>query len=134
MRTSDTLLSAMANALISSAAGGKLRFYSGTRPAGPGTALSGNTLLAELTLGSPAFPSAVNGVLTSNAITQDASADASGTCTFARLFASDGTTALHDFSVSATGGGGEIQFSTTTFTATLPVNVPTLTIAVPMGT
>lgn len=78
---------------------GKLRIYSGTQPATPDTALSGNTLLAELTFNATAFGSASGGVITANAITSDSSADATGTAAFFRCFASDGTTALLDGTV-----------------------------------
>lgn len=78
---------------------GKLRIYSGTQPATPDTALSGNTLLAELTFNATAFGAASGGVITANAITSDSSADATGTAAFFRCFASDGTTALLDGSV-----------------------------------
>lgn len=93
---------------------GKLRIYSGTRPANADTALSGNTLLAELTFGATAFPAASGGVLTANAITSDPAADATGTASFARAFESDGTTVLDDFGVT-TGSpapGTEVQLNT----------------------
>lgn len=75
---------------------GYLRIYSGTQPANADTALSGNTLLAELRFGATAFGAASAGVSTANAITQDSSADATGTATFFRCLKSDGTTALLD--------------------------------------
>lgn len=78
---------------------GYLRIYSGTQPANADTALSGNTLLAELRFGATAFGAAASGVSTANAITQDSSADATGTATFFRCLKSDGTTALMDGTV-----------------------------------
>lgn len=82
---------------------GYLRIYSGTQPATADTALSGNTLLAELRYGNPAFGSAANGVATANAITQDSGADATGTATFFRALKSDGTTVVFDGSVGTSG-------------------------------
>lgn len=77
-----------------------LRFYSGTRPLNVGAALAGNTLLAELRGNASGWaPAASAGASTANAITSDSSADNSGTVTFARLFKSDGTTAVMDLSV-----------------------------------
>ena len=73
---------------------GLLRVYSGTPPADANAALSGNTLLAELTFGATAFGAAVAGVATANAITQDASADATGSPSFARAFETGGTTVV----------------------------------------
>jgi hypothetical protein len=57
---------------------GKVRIYSGTRPATGGTA---TTQLAELPCNATFAPAASGGVLTMNAITSDASADATGTAT-----------------------------------------------------
>lgn len=69
----------------------KLRIYSGSRPANADTAPSG-TLLAELTCGTPFAPAASGGVLTANAITQDLTADNTGTASWFRLVDSAGTT------------------------------------------
>lgn len=64
-----------------------MRVYDGTRPATGGTA---TTLLAELTCSDPAAPSASGGVLTFSAITQDSSANATGTATWCRFVDSTG--------------------------------------------
>lgn len=82
---------------------GYFRIYSGTRPATPDTALSGNTLLAELTFGATAFAAASGGTKTANAIGSDTSADATGTATFFRAFKTDGTTAVVDGTVGTSG-------------------------------
>lgn len=91
------------DAMLATANNGRLRIYSGTPPANADAALSGNTLLAELTLGATAFGAASAGVATAAAITSDASADATGTPTFFRLLASDGTTVLFQGTAAATG-------------------------------
>lgn len=90
---------AAANAKAALLNTGYLRFYDGTQPAGPGTAITTQVLLAELRFSATAFASAVNGVATANAITSDSDADATGTVTWYRALASDGTTAVHDGSV-----------------------------------
>lgn len=79
------------NAVAATLNGGSVRIYAGTAPANADGALSGNTLLAQATLGSPAFGAATAGVVTANAITADSSADATGTPTFFRLLSSGGT-------------------------------------------
>lgn len=117
--------------LTNNAASGKLRIYSGTRPTNADTALSGNTLLAELTMNSTAFGSASSGVLTANAITSDSSADATGTATFARLFESDGTTVIEDYSLGTS--GTEVVISTTSIVATAVVSCSSFTITFPVG-
>jgi hypothetical protein len=98
-----------------------LRIYSGTQPATADTALSGNTLLAELTCGATFAPAASGGVATANAITQDSSADATGTATFFRLVKSDGTTVVCDGSVGT--ASADLVLVTTSITATQPVQV-----------
>lgn len=82
---------------------GFLDIYSGTRPAGPDTALSGNTLLASLPMSATAFAAASGGTKTANAITSDSSADATGTATFFRAFKADHTTAVIDGTVGTSG-------------------------------
>jgi hypothetical protein len=76
-------------------ASGKLRIYSGTRPATGGAI---TTLLVELTCNATFAPAASGGVLTLNAITSG-TAVATGTATWGRFFKSDGTTIAGDCSV-----------------------------------
>lgn len=101
---------------------GVLRIYDGTRPANVGTAVTTQVLLAELTCGSPFAPSASGGVLTANSITQDSSANATGTASWFRLFTSGGT-AVVDGDVTATGGGGDLTLNTVSIVAGGPVSV-----------
>jgi hypothetical protein len=81
-------------ALVDAGTAGLLRIYDGTQPATGGTA---TTLLAELTFTDPSFPAASAGVLTASAITDDSSANATGTATWFRVvdsaavFVFDGT-------------------------------------------
>lgn len=110
----DAVTTAVGNA-------GLLRIYSGSRPATVGTALSGNTLLAELTCATPFAAGASSGVLTFGTITQDSSADATGTAVFFRLFKSDGTTAVADGSVGTS--GSDLNLNTTAIVAGGPVTV-----------
>ena len=62
----------------------QVRIYDGTPPADANAALSSNTLLAQLSMSDPAFGAAAAGVATASAITQDSSADATGTASFFR--------------------------------------------------
>lgn len=80
--------------------GALLRIYDGSRPATGGTA---TTLLAELTCGSPFAGAASGGVLTANAITQDSSANATGTATWFRIVQSGGSTHVMDGDVGTSG-------------------------------
>lgn len=103
-----------------------LRIYSGTPPANANAALSGNTLLAELTCASPFAAGAASGVLTASAITQDASADATGTATFFRVYKSDGTTVAYQGTVGTS--GADLNLNTTSIASGGPVSVSSLTI------
>jgi len=132
MRTAVARRNEMLDAIRDNANSGKLRIYSGTRPTDSDTALSGNTLLAELTMNATAFAAASGGVLTANAITKDSSADATGTATFARLYESDGTTPWADLSVGTS--GTEIILNTTSIVAAAEVAVTSLTVTAPVGT
>jgi hypothetical protein len=89
--------------ILANANSGLLRIYSGTQPTDADTALSGNTLLAELTMNATAFAAASGGSASANAITGDTSADATGTASFFRLLKSDGTTVIMDGSVGTSG-------------------------------
>src|SRR5690349_10691813 len=96
---SDLSVNTEADALAPLFNNGYLRIYSGTQPATADTALSGNTLLAELRFNATAFPAASSGILTANAITSDTSADNTGTASFFRALKSDGTSVLMDGTV-----------------------------------
>lgn len=95
-----------------------LRIYNGTRPATAGTA---TTLLAELTCNATFAPSASGGVLTLNAITQDSSANATGTATWFRIVKSDGTTFVMDGDVGTS--GSDLNLNTTSLVSGGPVAV-----------
>jgi hypothetical protein len=101
-----------------------LRIYSGTRPATGGAE---TTQLAQLTCNATFAPAASGGVLTLNAITSDTSADATGTASWWRIYASDGTTHVMDGSI-AEGSGGDINFDDTAFVATGTVAISSLTV------
>lgn len=105
-------------------ASGKLRIYDGVRPASGGTA---TTLLAELALANPSAPSASGGVLTFTVPVTDTSADATGTATWARIV--DGSnTFVADMTVTASGGGGDVELVTTSIVATQEVKITSFTI------
>lgn len=112
----DSITTAAGNAAL-------LRIYDGTRPATGGAA---TTLLAELTCGTPFAAGASGGVLTLGSITQDASANATGTATWFRIVKSDGTTHVLDGSVGTS--GSDLNLTTTSIVATQPVSVTSFTI------
>jgi hypothetical protein len=79
--------------------GGFLDIFDQTQPTNADTAVGAQVKLASLPLSATAFAAAVNGAATANAITTDASADATGTASWFRVFKSDHTTAVWDGSV-----------------------------------
>lgn len=84
----NSRMNAVRDAVDAGAGAGLVRIYDGTQPATGGTA---TTLLAEGTCSDPCAPNASNGVLTFSAITQDSSANATGTATWFRVVDSTGT-------------------------------------------
>ena len=100
-----------------------LRIYDGTQPATGGTA---TTLLAELTCATPFASASASGVLTVGTVTQDSSANATGTATWFRLVRSDGTTIVLDGTVGTS--GADLNLVTVSIVATQPVQVTSWTI------
>jgi len=120
---------AAVNAISATLNSGEVLIYSGTAPANADAALSGNTLLAQLTLNATAFGAAASGVATANAITGDTAADATGTPTFFRLRTS-GSTVVYQGTAAAT--GAELNLSGLTGGQILigaPVSISSLTMA-----
>jgi hypothetical protein len=133
-RISTAARNAAADGIVDLLDGGsgaaKIRIYDGSQPAGPGTAVSGQTLLAELTCSDPAFGAASSGVATASAITSDTVADATGTASWFRALTSDNTAVIDGSvgtsdadlvldSVSIVAGG---TVAVTAWTVTMPAN------------
>ncbi len=91
---------------------------------------AGDVEVATLAFGSPGFAAAVAGVITANAIVPDSSATG-GVVTKAVLIDS-GAVVRVNCSVTATGGGGDIQLSTTTIVAGQAVSISSLTYTAPL--
>lgn len=112
----NTRLDAIDDAANGGAGAALLRIYDGTRPATGGTA---TTLLAELTFSDPAFGAAGSGIITASSITQDASANATGTATWFRVVDSSATFVM-DGNVSTS--GSDLNMTTTAIVSTQPVS------------
>ena len=120
---STAVRNAMLDAITSAiGSNGLLRVYDGTRPASGGAA---TTKLAELALSVTAAAGASGGVLTFNSITQDSSADATGTATWFRVVTSGGTFVI-DGDVGTS--GSDLNLTTTSIVATQPVSVTSFVI------
>jgi hypothetical protein len=126
--TRNAMLQKILDALDAGAGAATLKIYSGTQPANADTALSGNTLLATLTFTDPTAPAPSGGVITFSTITEDSSADAIGTATFARMADSTGATVM-DGDVGTT--GALITLNRTDFVVGGPVRITSFTITMP---
>lgn len=117
----DTITTRAGNAAL-------LRIYDSTGTGRPSTggAVTTQVLLAELTCGTPFAGAAAAGVLTANAITTDASANATGTATWFRIVKSDGTTFVLDGNVAAS--GSDLNLTTTSIVITQPVAISSFAI------
>jgi hypothetical protein len=131
LKLSNNVVNPQADALSDLADNGYLRIYDGTQPATADTAISTQVLLAELRFNATSAPAASNGVLTFNAITQDSSANNTGTASWFRALKSDGSTALFDGSVGTS--GSDINIATTSIVAGAIVGVSSFVYTVNKG-
>jgi hypothetical protein len=110
-----------------------LNFYSNATspPTNPGDALpGGSVLLSSVNFANTAFGSASAGVATANSLPISGAISNTGTCSWFRSVDGGGTV-LGDGTVTATGGGGDIVFNSTSFIAGGSVQINTLTMSVP---
>lgn len=134
---SDGTANALANALAGLCNSGTIKIYAGTQPTDANTAVSTQTLLATLTFGSTAFGSSAaagttpsrKATITANAITDDTSADATGTATWFRILKSDGTTVVLDGSVGTS--GADMNLATTSLVSGEDVAITSCTFSIP---
>lgn len=104
-----------------------LKIRTGSAPANVATADSG-TVLATLTLPSDWMAAASGGTKAKSGTWEDTSADATGTAAHFRLYASDGTTAHAQGTVTATGGGGDMTVDNTSFASGQAFTVTSFTL------
>lgn len=91
-----------------------MKIFSGAAPANCAAANSG-TVLATLNLPADYMAAAASGQKAKSGTWDDASADAAGTAGHWRIFASDGTTCHLQGTITATGGGGDMELDNTVF-------------------
>lgn len=123
-------------ALVDGGSGaGLLRIYTGSAPAGPGSAPTG-TKLVEIALNDPAFAAAATGVAdldVSPALS--GTGLAAGTAGWARIVDSTqgagSGLAVMDLTVSTVGGGGDVQLATLTISVGLTVDITSGNLTVP---
>lgn len=103
-----------------------LKMRTGTVPADCATADSG-TVLASLSLPSDWMAAASSGTKAKSG-TWSATAVATGTAGYWRLYASDGTTVGAQGTITATGGGGDMTLDNTSIASGQTVTVNTFTL------
>jgi hypothetical protein len=91
-----------------------MKIRTGAAPASCATADSG-TVLATINLPSDWMAAAASGSKSMSGTWQDTSADASGTAGHFRIYDSTGTTCHLQGTVTATGGGGDLQVDNVSF-------------------
>ena len=112
--------------------GGTIKIYTTAQPANANTALGAQVLLGTLTFSVTSAPGAAVGVTTFSAITEDSSADATGTAVWARIADSDANT-VFDCDITATGGGGTIELNTVSIVSGGPIRITSFTMTAPTG-
>lgn len=129
--TRDDIAQAVIDAIDAGAGAGTVNIYddSASRPADPDTAVpGGSVLLATLTFSDPCGTvSAGSGAITFSTITDDASADATGTALWFRVFDSD-SNAIMDGDCATS--GSDMNFNTTSIVSGKAVGITSWTITV----
>mgnify|MGYP006191101649 CR=1 FL=1 len=107
-----------------------LKIRSGAPPANVGAADTG-TVVATLALPADWMSAASNGSKAMLGSWADAAADAAGTAGHFRIYATDGTTAHAQGTITATGGGGDMTLDNTVFAAGQAFSITGFTINEP---
>lgn len=134
---SDNTANALGDALAARCNSGTIKIYAGSQPTDANTAVGAQTLLGTLTFGSTAFGSSAaagttpsrKATITANTITDDTSADATGTATWFRILKSDGTTVVMDGSVGTS--GADMNLATTALVAGEDIAITSCTFSIP---
>ena len=118
--------------LVDGGAGaGTIQLRTGSAP-DPDVAATG-TLLATLTYSDPSFGAAdTDGIATANSIADDTSADANGDAGYFRIEDSD-SNCVWQGTVTATGGGGDLELNTVTIVALGTVSITAQTLQTPQA-
>jgi len=132
MKFTTALRSTIAQAIVDAMANGTtstpmIEIYDGTMPGSMGGSITDN-LLAALAMTNAAATQA-GGVVTLDTITNDSSANASGTAGWARILDRDGAEVIY-LTVSGSGGGGDLELNTVSITSGSPVAITSGTITV----
>lgn len=113
-------------------AGSTIKIYTASQPANPDVAIGAQTLLGTLTFSTPAYGAAADanpgGRATANAITSDASADATGTAAWMRK-ATSAAVAHIDGAVGTS--GSDLNLNTVSIVAGAEIAISSDTVTMP---
>lgn len=104
---------------------GSFRGYDGTQPTDADTALGAQVLLFQCAFGADSFAAASAGSKAANAISDDTSADATGTLTWCSLVTSG---AVRKMDMSAGTSGANANFNTVSIVAAGNVSITSCTV------
>lgn len=132
----DATAKASCDAAAARCNSGTINIYDGVQPTDANTAVGAQVLLATLTLSATAFGASVvsgtapnrKATATANAITDDSSANATGTATWFRVLDSIAGT-VYDGSVGTS--GSDLNLATTSLTAGETVSITSWTLSQP---
>ena len=128
-------LNAVVDLIDAGSGSGKVNIYAGTQPTDADTALGSQTLLAEITLGDPAFGAASDAnpgatAAASGLPKTDTSANATGTASFFRVVDSDNNVIMQG-DVTATAGGGDMTLNSTSIVSGAAVRITSFNATMP---
>lgn len=124
----NSMLTPIRDAIDAGSGAGTIKIYTSPMPTLPSDAITTQTLLGTLTFSDPSGATPTGGVFTASAITQDSSADATGTAAWARIADSTGTVVV-DVDITASGLGGAMQMNTTSVVIGGPILITALTVS-----
>lgn len=133
-RITVLVANAMLNAFTTAADAGTaavIEIYTASQPATPETAIGAQVLLASLTMNATSFAAASSNTITANAITDDSSADATGTAAWFRIKTQTGGTAICDGSCGT--ATADMILNTTAITSGSVVSCSSAVITMPVA-
>lgn len=123
----NSMLTPIRDAIDAGSGAGTIKIYTAPMATLPSDAIGAQVLLGTLTCTDPSGATPTGGVFTFDTITQDTSADATGTAAWARIADSAGVTVM-DVDITGTGGGGSMQMNTTSVVIGGPLQISAGTI------
>lgn len=135
-KITNNVAKALANAFATQADGGSgalIRIYDGAQPTDADTAIGAQVKLAELAMSGTAFGAATDanpgGLITAAAITNDSSADATGTAAWFRIVDQNAGNTICDGSVGTS--SADLILNTVAITAGSVVAITSMTVTMP---